>query len=93
MFFSSWAKVFSAVVSSQKKLRSEFSMVFCNGGGDLLFFFAELAAIAGGLDVEPEPRALFEEFHELQRHLGRDAGHVATACSLTSSRNQTGQFH
>ena len=38
-----------------------------------LFFFAELAAIAGGLDVEPEPRDLLEEFHELQRHFGRNA--------------------
>jgi hypothetical protein len=31
----------------------------------LLFFFAELAEIAGGLNVEPESGALFEEFAQM----------------------------
>ena len=40
---------------------------------DLLFFFAELPKITGGLDVEPELGTLFEEFAEFKRHFGRDA--------------------
>ena len=39
----------------------------------MLFFFEQLAEIAGGLDVEPELGALFEEFAEFERHFGRDA--------------------
>ena len=39
---------------------------------DLLFFFAELPKITGGLDVEPELGTLFEEFAEFERHFGRD---------------------
>ena len=38
----------------------------------LLFFFEQLSEIAGGLDVEPELSALFEEFAEFERHFGRD---------------------
>ncbi len=51
----------------------QLSVVLGNSSGNLLFLFTELAEIAGGLDVEPELRALFEEFPEFQRHLGRDA--------------------
>ena len=40
---------------------------------DLLFFFEQLAEIAGGLNVEPELSALPEEFAEFERHFGRDA--------------------
>ena len=35
---------------------------------DLLFLFSELAEIAGGLDVEPEPGALFEKLAEFEGH-------------------------
>lgn len=38
-----------------------------------LFFFEQLAEIAGGLDVEPEPGALFEKLAEFEGHFGRDA--------------------
>jgi hypothetical protein len=59
--------------ADSSKSRGKLGVVFCNGSGDLLFFFAELAEIAGGLDVEPELGALFEEFAEFERHFGRDA--------------------
>jgi len=61
------------VVSSKKKLRSQFRVVLADSSGDLLFFFAELPKNTGGLDVEPEPCALFEKFAEFQGHLGHDA--------------------
>lgn len=56
-----------------KKSRCELGVVFGDGGGDLFFLFAELAEIAGGLDVEPELGALFEEFPKLEGHFGCDA--------------------
>jgi len=56
-----------------KKSRCQLGVVLAYGGGDLLFFFAELAEIAGGLDVEPELGALFEKFPEFEGHFGRDA--------------------
>jgi hypothetical protein len=73
-------------------------MVFSYGmqsfsSGQTKVLFAELAEIAGGLYVEPELGALLEEFAEFEGHFGREAGHVATACSLTSGRNEAGQFH
>jgi hypothetical protein len=40
---------------------------------DLLFFFEQLAEIAGGLDVEPELGTLLEEFPQFERHFGRNA--------------------
>ena len=40
---------------------------------DLLFFFEQLAEIAGGLNVEPELSALPEKLAEFERHFGRDA--------------------
>ena len=43
---------------------------------DLLFLFSELAEIAGGLDVEPELRALFEKFAEVEGHFWSDAAAV-----------------
>ena len=39
----------------------------------MLFFFEQLAEIAGGLNVEPELGTLFEEFAKFKRHFGRDA--------------------
>ena len=36
-------------------------------------FLRSFSEITGGLDVEPELRALLEEFAEFQGHLGRDA--------------------
>jgi hypothetical protein len=49
-FSSGQAKVLRVVVSSKKKSRSQFRVVLADSSGDLLFFFAELAEIAGGLD-------------------------------------------
>ena len=40
---------------------------------DLLFFFEQLAEIAGGLNVKPELGTLFEKLAEFKRHFGRDA--------------------
>ncbi len=51
----------------------QLGVVLAYSGGDLLFFFAELAEIAGGLNVEPELGALFEKFAEFEGHFGRDA--------------------
>ena len=51
----------------------QLGVVFSDCRGDLLFFFAELAELAGGLDVEPELCALFEKIAEFQGQLGRDA--------------------
>ena len=39
----------------------------------MLFFFEQLAEIAGGLNVEPELGTLFEKLAEFERHFGRDA--------------------
>ena len=39
----------------------------------MLFFFEQLAEIAGGLNVEPKLSALLEELAEFKRHFGRDA--------------------
>ena len=58
--------------ADSSKSRDKFGVVFCYGSGDLLFFFAALAEIAGGLNVEPELRALFKKFAQFQGHLGRD---------------------
>ena len=58
--------------ADSSKSRGKFGIDFCNGSGDLLFFFAALAEIAGGLNVEPELRALFKKFAQFQGHLGRD---------------------
>ena len=62
MVFSNGVRSFSigqvkglrVVVSSKKKSSSQFRVVLADSSGDLLFFFAELPKITGGLDVEPE---------------------------------------
>jgi len=81
MVFSNGVRSFSigqvkglrVVVSSKKKSSSQFRVVFADSSGDLLFFFAELPKITGGLDVEPELGALFEKFAEFEGHFGSDA--------------------
>ena len=52
---------------------SQLGVVLDYRRSDLLFFFEQLAEIAGGLNVEPEPGALLKEFAEFKRHFGRGA--------------------
>jgi len=54
-------------------LSRQLRVVLGDCGGDLFSLFQKLTEIAGGLDVEPEFGALFEEFAEFKRHFGRDA--------------------